>query len=297
VWGIGVTRWNCEGHTIDHPLLEKFIEIDIDEVDGSVKIRPRNIEPSLAISPYFALQNPGVDALIRFTKKHLTELSDDVEFSPFVKESYEAILRQAATQLSHSGSYWPDVTKENKDRQPPSVAAELRVSDCWILFARPRSQTTFIQDIERFQKQLNDKDDLAIFPPTKRLVSELSDKKPLSDLGGLTGAEPSHSASPVSKKSELYFPKPFNEAQVAIIDQLEQSDGVVVQGPPGTGKTHTIANIICHYLATGRTVLVTSKGEPALDVLREQIPEELRNLTISLLTNERLGLKQLEGGS
>jgi len=68
----------------------------------------------------------------------------------------------------------------------------------------------------------------------------------------------------------------------------------VVQGPPGTGKTHTIANIICHYLATGRTVLVTSKGDPALSVLQGQIPEELRPLTISLLTNEKQGMKQLE---
>jgi hypothetical protein len=24
VWGVGVTRWNCEGHTIDHPLLENL---------------------------------------------------------------------------------------------------------------------------------------------------------------------------------------------------------------------------------------------------------------------------------
>ncbi len=79
-----------------------------------------------------------------------------------------------------------------------------------------------------------------------------------------------------------------------IIDRLEENDGVVVQGPPGTGKTHTIANIICHYLATGRSVLVTSKGEPALSVLQEQIPEELRALTISLLANERQGMKQLE---
>jgi len=69
---------------------------------------------------------------------------------------------------------------------------------------------------------------------------------------------------------------------------------VVVQGPPGTGKTHTIANIICHYLATGKRVLVTSKGEAALSVLRDHIPEGIRELTISLLTSERDGLKQLE---
>ncbi len=47
-------------------------------------------------------------------------------------------------------------------------------------------------------------------------------------------------------------------------------------------------------MATGRSVLVVSKGEAALDVLRDQIPEEIRKLTISMLTTERQGLRQLE---
>jgi very-short-patch-repair endonuclease len=71
---------------------------------------------------------------------------------------------------------------------------------------------------------------------------------------------------------------------------------VVVQGPPGTGKTHTIANVICHYLAEGKRVLVTSKGESALAVLRSQLPAPIQSLTVSLLTSEREGLKQLEQG-
>ena len=45
---------------------------------------------------------------------------------------------------------------------------------------------------------------------------------------------------------------------------------------------------------SGRRVLVTSKGEAALTVLREHIPEGIRDLTISLLTNENEGLQQLE---
>ena len=36
-----------------------------------------------------------------------------------------------------------------------------------------------------------------------------------------------------------------------IVQLLDVYDGVVVQGPPGTGKTHTIANVISHYLANG----------------------------------------------
>jgi hypothetical protein len=80
------------------------------------------------------------------------------------------------------------------------------------------------------------------------------------------------------------------------VECLDRSDvqGVVVQGPPGTGKTHTIANIICYYIATGRRVVVTWKSEGALAVLREHIPEGIRDLAISLLTSERQGLKQLE---
>jgi hypothetical protein len=94
---------------------------------------------------------------------------------------------------------------------------------------------------------------------------------------------------------DLFFPKPFNNEQVAIVRRLEKTDGVVVQGPPGTGKTHTIANIICHYLATGRRVLVVSHGEAALSVLRDKLPKEVRDLAISITTSEREGLKQLEG--
>ena len=81
---------------------------------------------------------------------------------------------------------------------------------------------------------------------------------------------------------------------MTIVHRLERAAGVTVQGPPGTGKTHTIANIICHYLATGKRVLVTSRGEPALKVLQSKIPEEVRPLTVALLTNDREGMRQFQ---
>ncbi|HDL01109.1 MAG TPA: DNA helicase, partial [candidate division Zixibacteria bacterium] len=300
IWGIGISRWICEGHKINHPLLEKPIEIEVDRKDGSILIHPRNIDPTIAVGAYFALENPGVDALLRFGKKHFSEMSEDIEFSPYMHESFEPVLRQASTHLSESGTYWPNVNPDKENRKPNNISESLEITDSWIVFARPRSSTGFIQDIERFQKNLEESKDAGrqIPNPTKKLVTELSDKKPLQTSGGfLSGGGLSSSSSTLSKskqKSELFFPKAFNDSQVQIIDRLEENDGVVVQGPPGTGKTHTIANIICHYLATGRSVLVTSKGEPALSVLQEQIPEELKTLTISLLANERQGMKQLE---
>ncbi|MDP0589468.1 MAG: AAA domain-containing protein [Candidatus Endonucleobacter bathymodioli] len=300
IWGIGISRWVCEGHKINHPLIEKSIEIEIDRKDGAILVHPRNIDPTIAVGAYFALENSGVDALLRFWKKHLSEMSEDIEFSPYIHESFEPVLRQASTHLSESGTYWPNVNPDKENRKPNNISESLEITDSWVVFARPRSSTGFIQDIERFRKKLEESKDAEIpLPnPAKKLVTELSDKKPLQPSGGfLSGGGLPSSSSPSLKstqKSELFFPKPFNDSQVQIIDRLEENDGVVVQGPPGTGKTHTIANIICHYLATGRSVLVTSKGEPALSVLQEQIPEELRTLTISLLANERQGMKQLE---
>ncbi len=125
---------------------------------------------------------------------------------------------------------------------------------------------------------------------SERLIGGPSTGGPTASIEGAE-TEAQRTATP-----QFYFPKAFNDEQVAIVDQLERPEieGVVVQGPPGTGKTHTIANIICHYLATGRRVLVTSKSEGALTVLRDQIPDGIRDLAISLLTSEREGLKQLE---
>jgi DNA-directed RNA polymerase subunit L len=114
----------------------------------------------------------------------------------------------------------------------------------------------------------------------------------ISAPGGMSASE-RHSDGG-EKVADLYFPKPFNDEQVRILQLLEISDGVVVQGPPGTGKTHTIANVISHYLANGKRVLVTSMKEPALGVLREALPSEIQPLAISLLTSEHDGMKQFE---
>ncbi|MDD1627598.1 MAG: AAA family ATPase, partial [Methylococcaceae bacterium] len=294
IWGLGVSRWLCEGYGIDHPLLEKPVEIEFDSKDGAILIRPRNIEPALAVNAYFALGNPGVDALTKYAKRYFAELSEDIEFSPYSHESFAQVLKQAAIHLSKNAVYWPDVNPDQENREPPQINETLQVTDSWCIYARPRSITSFIQDIERFQTYFEDNAPIELPAPAHRLVSELSDKKPVLLNAGIS-SEGGEASEELSDEMKVFFPKPYNDAQVEIIKRLEVSDGVVVQGPPGTGKTHTIANIICHYLATGRSVLVTSKGEAALAVLQKQIPKELQELTISLLTNEREGFKQLEG--
>ncbi len=99
----------------------------------------------------------------------------------------------------------------------------------------------------------------------------------------LTGPEP-----------DILFSKPANEEQYQIAARLARSQAVLVQGPPGTGKTHTIANLLGHLLAQGKTVLVTAHTAKALRVLRDQVDEALRPLCLSVLESDANSQSQLQ---
>ena len=89
----------------------------------------------------------------------------------------------------------------------------------------------------------------------------------------------------------IYMTKPANKEQLRIAKQIENSDAVEVQGPPGTGKTHTIANLIGHFLAQGKTILVTSEKIKALSVLRDKLEEEIRPLCVPVFENRQQELE------
>src|SRR3546814_7713144 len=64
----------------------------------------------------------------------------------------------------------------------------------------------------------------------------------------------------------------------------------MIRRPPRSTRTDTlfpyttlfrsIANVICHFLASGKRVLVTSMKDPALAVLQDQLPDDIRPLAI-----------------
>ena len=124
-----------------------------------------------------------------------------------------------------------------------------------------------------------------------RLVDLLEDGPGRSRESDPESPEPSAGVEP----AELYFPLPANDQQRSVVDQLRRSRGVLVQGPPGTGKSQTIANLVCHLLANGKRVLVTSETARALAVLKEKIPKEVQPLCVSLLGADTASFSDLEG--
>ncbi len=282
--------WDPPGATerIHYPLIVKNVEITLDSRSMGLNVTPTEREPSLALDPYFELKLGDPQAVHDTGKTALDHA--DTTVTPFDVGSYEQLLRSATSRLDPHGEYWPETLTDSADRTLPAPADCLRVTDTWVLFARKRNTNFIAADVERLKQRVEQ--GIEIPEAAQLIVTEPPDEVVERERRHYRGvSDPGGSSSDVQ---DLFFPKPFNDSQVSIVERLDQAPGVVVQGPPGTGKTHTIANIICHYLANGKRILVTAQHEAPLTVLREQIPEPLRDLTISLLTSEREGLKQIE---
>lgn len=83
----------------------------------------------------------------------------------------------------------------------------------------------------------------------------------------------------------MLFPLASNEEQYKVVRQTNNSNLVLVQGPPGTGKSHTIANLISNYVSYGKKILVTSEKSKAVEVIKDKLPIEIRDLSMTLLTD------------
>lgn len=66
-------------------------------------------------------------------------------------------------------------------------------------------------------------------------------------------------------------PLSLSDSQSDVIKSIEENDFLAVFGPPGTGKSQTIVNVVSHLVATGKTVLVASKMDKAVDVVAERL--------------------------
>ncbi len=94
----------------------------------------------------------------------------------------------------------------------------------------------------------------------------------------------------------VYYPFPSNRAQrrVAILAEDPTTRVIRVEGPPGTGKSLTIANLACHLAATGKSVLITSQKDKALQVVDEKLRElNLPELPMTLLRHDRNSKREL----
>jgi superfamily I DNA and/or RNA helicase/very-short-patch-repair endonuclease len=193
---------------------------------------------------------------------------------------------------------WTNSFNPNAQYHESFEAAEGANSKDWpevffmpALILRERTQVGILKFIGSIIEQLQDSENEALPPPVHSLLATEEKRNLKSNLISNVEEEQQSFKLP----SQVYFPLFYNEEQLRIAEDIERCNGVVVQGPPGTGKSHTIANLICHLLASGKRILVTSQTPRALKVLKDKIPVQVQSLCVSVLGRSQKDLDSLIG--
>ena len=72
---------------------------------------------------------------------------------------------------------------------------------------------------------------------------------------------------------QIYYPFGCNASQKTAVETALTHQVSIIQGPPGTGKTQTILNIIANLIMAGKTVLVVSNNNSAIENVAEKLDE------------------------
>lgn len=83
-----------------------------------------------------------------------------------------------------------------------------------------------------------------------------------------------------SDHQPLIFPFGCNTSQQKAVQAAFENQISIIQGPPGTGKTQTILNIVANIILQGKTVMVVSNNNSAI----ENVVEKMKRYDMSFIT-------------
>ena len=278
IFGLGFLSWRVtESQAVNRHLVAARVSVSFNPEDGVLTVTPagEGARPSLEQDMLDPQHRPHPQEL-----RSIEETLEMISESLWAAGPIDGLLKSWVHSAAPNGTYCQQLDRP----QHPGSAPVVHLAPALIL--RRRTERSFIRAFQEIIDQLDAGEPVPA--GVSRFVSASNDHRP-SDVrsGSDTSAPP----------QETYFPLPANDAQRQIVQRLATNQGVLVQGPPGTGKSHTIVNLICHALASGQRVLVTSHAVRALRVLRRMMNEqtpEVAPLSVVLLGDDRESLRSME---
>ncbi|MCY3973745.1 MAG: AAA domain-containing protein [Candidatus Dadabacteria bacterium] len=270
VFGLGIVKkYTNNAPECILPVVEQLAEIKLDSKTSLLSLYPRLTKPTIGLDRFQNYQE--IDKIEKALER--TYNDENAEFAPWDSSTYSGIVQTAKTYLDSNARIANDEADSATDKPH-----ELTFYNDYCFFVRQRDEGRIAGEVARkFAQTIKNAKTASELPSILTTM-----------VGGIIKPEIEKESLAEWKESSLQFPLPYNKEQEEIIKKLERKSctGVAVQGPPGTGKTHTIANIICHYLALGRKVLVTSHSAPALAVLRDKLPPEIQPFAVPVLGSD-----------
>ena len=269
VIGNGIVK--IKNKNIYYPILLKKVRIDFDAKNNILIL----VDPLANENFSTTLYTNFLNEIDEINLTHVFELEEEIkekDLHPLNKKEIDDFFRKFIHRLSSKGYFIEDEEMLNIKED------DILIEDKPLIFIR-KKDTGIVKAIESIVDRIENHGEI----PNQLL--EL--------VGIIKNKENNKNISIENiKEEEILFVKDTNREQIDIAKQIEINDAVVVQGPPGTGKTHTIANLLGHFLAQGKNVLITSHTKKALRVLKEKIPKNIQGLCISILDDDNSDMRK-----
>lgn len=273
VLGLGFLDWRNPGKgqaaSIRRHLVSAHVDLHFDAVTGTMRL------DGAADGAQLRIEDDMLEAEMRPERGQydsvsalLSAIGDDV----WDHANMHRALRSWAEAL-HPDSQWSASLKPDTGSEAKPI-----VSFAPALILRKRNQVGMVRIYDALIDRLSANVDETPLG-WRGLVDDEDDR----DESETQTSSDERNGQPRLDVQEIYFPLPANRQQKQIVEAIARRRGVLVQGPPGTGKSHTIANLMCHLLATGKRVLITAETGRALQVLKDKLPPEIQPLCVSLL--------------
>ena len=244
---------------IYYPILLKKVNFSIDTEKNIISITDASdndfITQELYLNFLAEVENINLDKVFYLEDKIVENNIHPISKNETIKDFFREFIHN----LNPRAQFIEDIRKDNKEN---IITIEWKP----ILFIRKKDDGK-VEAINNIIKDIENGGEIPEY---------------LSELVGVIGSD----KRTIEQVPDILFTKETNNEQIEIIKSLYSHRAVVVQGPPGTGKTHTIANLLGHFLAEGKNVLITSQTKKALDVLKEKIPTDIQDLCISMLDDD-----------
>ncbi|MFL9683478.1 AAA domain-containing protein [Streptomyces sp. KL110A] len=280
VLGLGRLTWQTTtGQRVERHLLTHRATIQLDPSTGMLTAAPDLTGIGLELEEGMLEGAQHVPGKVREAIVEVLEGASDVT-DPEHLDAVHTALRSWVNAAHSAGSYVSTV-----ERAKPRSLDVPQVGLTPALVLRERSRRSTMDALKAIARQID-----AGTPPTA-LLGYIAGRDGALTAADLASAEDDGTAP---GSDEMYFALPANEEQRTIAERLRANRLVVVQGPPGTGKTHTIANLVTDLLAQGKRVLITSHTPRALRVLRDKLPDSVRDLCVSRTEDGAAAQRELE---
>jgi len=284
VVGLGLlSHTSKDGANIYRHILTAQTELNFEPNKGTITIKasPDGAKLRFETEMLDPSEQPAVEIQLNLEER-LKEISEDIWEKSFV----HPVIRSWINSLNPRAIYSEEILPVEKSSSPNVTLASFTPA----IILRKRTNTGILKFIEKVIEQLRSSN---FIPPSVKVLLSLESSD--SEISNSTALESSDNIKSTNFPTEVYFPLAFNEEQFKIVKAVAHQKGVLVQGPPGTGKSHTIANLICHFLAEGKKVLVTSQTARALKVLKEKLPRQIQPLCVSVLGSRQEDFDNLTG--